>query len=117
MSNGKFVCKSFRDWNKKRKKIKEHEQCLYHHQAIEQADNFKQTLKNPDTTITAQSDTRRAVNVARTHAVLKSIASAVLYCARQCIALRGDAESVESPENPSNFISLLRLLAVHEEEL
>ena len=117
VSKGKFVCKPFRDWNKKGKKAKEHEQCLYHHQAIEQADNFKRTLENSDTTITAQSDTRRAANVARNRAVLKSIASAVLYCARQCIALRGDAESVESLGNPGNFLSLLRLLAVHDEEL
>ena len=41
----------------------------------------------------------------------------MLYCARQCIALRGDAESVESPGNPGNFLSLLRLLAVHDEEV
>ncbi|XP_062508652.1 zinc finger MYM-type protein 1-like [Corticium candelabrum] len=117
VSKGKCVCKPFRNWNKKGEKAKEHEQCLYHHQAIEQADNFKRTLENPDTTITAQSDTRRAANVARNRAVLKSIASAVLYCARQCIALRGDAESVESPGNPCNSLSLLRLLAVHDEEL
>ena len=65
----------------------------------------------------AQSDIRRAANVARNRDVLKSIASAVLYCARQCIALRGDEKSVESPGNASNFLSLLRLLAVHDEEL
>ena len=74
-------------------------------------------MENPDTAITAQSETRRAANVARNRAFLKSIASAVLYCARECIALRGDAESVESLGNPGNFLSLLRLLAVHDEEL
>ena len=73
-------------------------------------------MENPDTTITAQSDTRRAANVERDRAVLKSIASAVLYRARQCIALLGDAESVESSGNPDNFLSLPRLLAVHDEE-
>ena len=57
VSKGKFVCKPFRDWNKKGEKAKDHEQCLYHHQAIGRADNFKRTLENPDTTITAQSDT------------------------------------------------------------
>ena len=41
VSKGKFVCKPLRDWNKKREKAKEHEQCLYHHQAIEEADNFQ----------------------------------------------------------------------------
>ena len=74
-------------------------------------------MENPDTTITAESDTCRAANVALNRTVLKSIASAVLYCARQCTALRRDAESVESPGNPGNFLSLLGLLAVHEEEL
>ena len=54
VSKGKFVCKPFRDWNKKGEKAKEHEQCLYHHQAIEQADDFERTLENPDTTITAR---------------------------------------------------------------
>ena len=112
------VCiQAFNYWNKKGEKVKEHEQCLYHHQAIEQVDNSNRTLENPDTTITAQLDTRRAANIARNRAVLKFIASAVLYCARQCNVLRGDAESVESLGNPSNFLSLLRLLPVHNEQL
>ena len=49
--------------------------------------------------------------------MLKSVASAVLYCARQCIALRGDAEDTELPGNPGNFLALLKLLVVHDDEL
>ena len=33
------------------------------------------------------------------------------------IALRGDAEGIESPGNPGNFLALLKLLAVHDDEL
>ena len=46
-----------------------------------------------------------------------SIASAVLYCGRQCIALRGDAEDGKSVGNPGNLLGLLRLLAQHNEVL
>jgi len=74
-------------------------------------------VEQPHTTITAQVDARKAANVKRNHAVLKLIASAVLYCGRQCIALRGDAEGIESPGNPGNFLALLKLLAVHDDEL
>ena len=49
--------------------------------------------------------------------ILKSVASAVLFCAKQCIALRGDAEQLDSPGNPGNFLALLKLLAVNDQEL
>jgi len=74
-------------------------------------------VEQPHTTITAQVDARKAANVKRNRAVLKLIASAVLYCGRQCIALRGDAEGIESPGNPGNFLALLKLLAVHDDAL
>ena len=42
----------------------------------------------------------------------------MLFCGRQCIALRGDVEIIDMHEtpvsgNPENFLALLRLLAVH----
>ena len=62
-------------------------------------------------------DKRKAINIERNRAVLKSIARAVLYCGRQGIALRGDAESVDTSANPGNFLALLKLLAVHDQVL
>ena len=41
----------------------------------------------------------------------------MLFCGRQCIALRGDVESLDTPENPGNFLALLKLLAVHDSVL
>ena len=32
-------------------------------------------------------------------------------CGRQCIALRGDVEKLNTPGNPGNFLSLLQLIA------
>ena len=37
----------------------------------------------------------------------------MLFCGRQCIALRGDVENLDATKNPGNFLALLMLLAVH----
>ena len=50
--------------------------------------------------------------------MLKSIASAVLFCGRQCIALRGVSEDLDSSSgNPGNFLALLKWLATHDDVL
>ena len=41
----------------------------------------------------------------------------MLYCGRQCIALRGDVENLDTPENPGDVLALLKLLAVHDSVL
>lgn len=116
-SKDKFVIHPFRLWHKKGKKVKVHEHCSYHQRALDQADLLKQTVEKPHTTIAAKVDARKVANVECNRAVLKSIASAVLYCGRQCIALNGEAEDIESPRNRGNFLALLKLLAVHDDEL
>ena len=114
---GRFVSQPFRLWNKKGEKEKEHEKCTYHKYALDKAHSFKHSLENPKSTISAQVDSHKAANVRKNRAVLMSIASAVLYCGRQCIALRGDAEDGKSVGNPGNLLALLRLLAKHNEVL
>lgn len=117
-SLGKFVTDPFRVWNKKSEKLKEHERCRYHQNALEQADHLKQSIEHPHTTIIAQVDARKAANIKHNKEVLKSIASAVLFCGRQCIALRGVSEDLASSSgNPGNFIALLKLLATHDDVL
>ena len=46
--------------------------------------------------------------------MLKSIVRAILFCGRQCIALRGNSEQLDTPGNPGNFLSLLKLLSVYD---
>ena len=41
----------------------------------------------------------------------------MLFCGKQCIALRGDAEKPETPGNPGNFLALLKLLATNDDIL
>ena len=116
-SRGNFVCKPFRTWHKKSEKTKEHEKCLYHQQALKQAEDLKRSIEHPGSTINALVDARVADNIKRNRAILKSIASAVLYCGKQGIALRGDTEKFDKPGNPGNFLALLKLLAVHDKVL
>ncbi|PFX12621.1 Zinc finger MYM-type protein 1 [Stylophora pistillata] len=85
--------------------------------AMEQAYNLKQAVEHPHAAISAQIDSSKAVNIERNREVLKSIARAVLFCGRQCIALKGDVENLDTTENPGNFLALLKLLAVHDSVL
>ena len=62
-------------------------------------------------------DKTRAENIAENRHVLKCVAEAVLYCGRQYIALRGDNEKHDSPGNPGNFLSLMRLIANHDPKI
>ena len=62
-------------------------------------------------------DCRRAQNIERNRSILKYVANVILYCRRQCIALRGDAEKLSTTGNPGNFLSLLKLLAKYNETL
>ena len=84
---GKFVSQPFQLWNKKGEKAKEHERCAYHKCAMDKAALFKHSIENPESTITAKIDSRKAENIVKNRAVLMCIASAALYCGRQCIAL------------------------------
>ena len=117
LSKGSFVNKPFHAWNKKSEKAKEHENSLYHQKCMELADSFKYNVEHPDVSITSQVDARKAANIERNRSILKSLASAVLFCGKQCIALRGDAEKPETPGNPGNFLALLKLLATNDDIL
>ena len=67
--------------------------------------------------ISAVVDTRIANNIKRNREILKAIASAVLYCGKQGVALRGDTEKLNKSGNPGNFLTLLKLLAVNDKVL
>ena len=84
---------------------------------MEQADNLKHSIEHPHTIIISHHDACKAANIEYNRSVLKSMARAVRFCGRQCIALRGDSEDLESPGNPGNFLALLKLLAVHDSVL
>jgi len=84
---------------------------------MELAYNFKHSIEHSETTIVAWQDACIVANIKCNTSILKSLASAALFCGRQCIALRGDMEKIEAPGNPGNFLALLKLLAIHDDVL
>lgn len=107
----------FRKWHHKSEVITAHVNKPSHIAAFQAAEDFIHPIENPEATISAMVDKRRAENIAENRHVLKCVAEAVLYCGRQCIALRGDNEKPESPGNPGNFLSLMRLIANHDPKI
>lgn len=79
----------------KSEKTTEHVQSHYHQKSMESADNLKFTIEHPNNTIICKIDARKAANIERNRSLLKSIARAILYCGKQCIALRGDREDID----------------------
>ena len=71
--------------------------------------NLKSTIEHPQITIVSRIDSCKAANIEHNRSLLKSIARAILYCGKQCIALRGDREDIDLPGNHGNFLSLLKV--------
>ena len=63
------------------------------------------------------ADKQRAAKVEKNRKLLKHVIRAVLLCAKQYIALRGDSENLATPGNHGNFLALLQLLLVNDEAL
>ena len=95
----------FRKWHHKSEVITAHLNKPSHVAAFQASENFIQSIDNPEATITSLVDKRRAENIAENRHILKCVAEAVLYCARQCIALREDHTKLDSLGNPGNFLS------------
>ena len=116
-SKGKFVTQPFSTWNKQGEKLNAHEHLNYHQTPCEKVDLLVQRIEKLQATISALVDNRRMANIQKNRVILKSIATAALFCGKQCIALRGDSEKLNKSGNPGNFIALLRLLSVHNQDL
>ncbi|XP_051528113.1 52 kDa repressor of the inhibitor of the protein kinase-like [Myxocyprinus asiaticus] len=89
----------------------------YHLAAVKNAELFLQSVEKPQTQISVLMDSKKEVSIKENRHILKSVAESVLYCGRQCIALRGTSEKQHSTGNPGNFLALMKLLANHDEKL
>ncbi|KAK3737215.1 hypothetical protein QZH41_011272, partial [Actinostola sp. cb2023] len=106
-----LVTKPFKKWARYTTVIVEHAEKAYHRDAMSAAQAFKESIENPTSTVSCLFDKERDQHIRENREILKAIAKAVLYCGRQCIALRGDKEKLDQPGNPGNFLALLKLMA------
>lgn len=91
-----MVNNPFTKWYHKSEVTGKHASKPIHLAALQEAKLFMSSTENPQTTISALIDTKRAANITENRHILKFVAETVLYCGRQCIALRGREEKLES---------------------
>ena len=62
-------------------------------------------------------DDEKGNNVIRNRHIVKCVSEAIYLCGRQCIALRGDNEVLnsESRGNTGNFLETLQIIANHND--
>ena len=106
-----LVTKPFRKWTRYTSVIVEHAEKSYHRDAMIAAQTFRESIENPSTTLTCVFDKEKEKRIEENRQILKAITRAVLYCGRQCIALRGHREKLTQSENPGNFLALLKVLS------
>ena len=104
-NKGQFVNRPFTAWHKRTEKCKEHALTQYHQDSLQQVDIFTQTVEHPISTVSTLLDTKNAANVERNRTILKCVLEACIYCARQCIALRGYNEKLNESGNPGNVLN------------
>ena len=98
-----LVNKPFKKWVKVSKIMKNHASNTYHINALADAQAFLQSVERPENNINVRIDTQRARNIMENRHILKCCVEGVLFCGRQCIALRGDKEALNQTGNPGNF--------------
>ena len=75
------------------------------------AQAFKESVESPSSTVACLFDKERDKRIKENRQIVKSIARPVLFCGRQCIALRGHREKLDQSENPGNFLALLKVFS------
>lgn len=79
---------------------------MYHKGAMIAVQTFKESVENPSNIVTCLFDKEREERIKESREIVKSIARAVLFCGRHCIALRGHREKLNQSENPGNCSTL-----------
>ena len=120
-NKGAFVNKPFTTFHKLYEKAKDHQGTNYHNESMIATECFLNSVDKPEQNIDNRLDDERKTNIQRNRHIIKCVAEAVLYCGRQCIALRGDKEDLSTDGNKSgnigNFLAALQMIANHDEIL
>lgn len=106
-----LVTKPFKKWAHYTSAIVEHAEKTYHRDAMIAAQAFKESVENASNTVACLFDKEREKHIEENRQIVKSIARAVLFCRRQCIALRGHREKLDQSKNLGNFLALSKVFS------
>jgi hypothetical protein len=111
-----FVQTGCRNWKKLGDKLQKHVEAGSHLEAVAQWSAAKDA--DATGTVLNKVNSHHKQNVVRNRQVVATLIRAVLFCARQCIALRGHRESGDKDNvNRGNFVELCNLLETENPEL
>ena len=113
-SLGVLVNKPFRKSVKVNKIVDRHPNHKYHIDAVEAALAFKQSIELPQQNIDCRLNTELINKIQENRHIIKCCAQCIMFCGRQCIALRGDVEKIDQPGNPGNFLAMLKVMANYD---
>ena len=117
-TKGQFVVKGYNDWQRFTSNAKEHASYNYHKDAIVEASDYNKRRQVPNSTVYSQLSRKMSENVLRSREIVKCVIETLEICGKQCIAIRGDNESLQDPTaNPGNFLAILKLVAKHNQVL
>ena len=109
----------FTQGQKKFEKLNNYDKQEYHLQCMDKAKNFVISFENPSACIPAKFDSELDKKVSENRKIVRAVAHSVLWCAKQCIALRGSGSENPNCEtgNPGNFVSLLKFISVYSDDI
>lgn len=111
---GALVSRPFNKWKKISSELADHANNAYHSRAMSASKLLVDCINKPELTLPDGFDTTTRQRRVENRHILKMIIKAILFCGKQCIALRGDHEEMSVMGNPGNFLSLLSILSEHE---
>ena len=82
--------------------------------AVHDGLDFQCSIEHPEINIDVCISTDLFQHIQENRHIVKCCAECILYCGRQCIALRGDNEKINQPGNPGNFLAMLKLVSNHD---
>lgn len=98
-----LVNKPFKMWVKVTKVVDGHASNKYHTDAVEVALAFKRSVEQPQVNVEVRLNLELLNVIQENRHIIKCCADCILYCGKQCIALRGDIEKLDQPGHPGNF--------------
>ena len=98
---------SFSNWSKLSEKLSNHSTLAYHREALSLADTLKTSVENPSSRIDVMTI---QCCMEENKQILIQIVRAI-FLGKQGLPFRGTIESVETSQNPGNFLSLLKVFA------
>ena len=111
---GVLVNTPFKNWVKVNKVVGGHSSNQYHHNAMADVSAFLQSVENPEKNVDIHTNSILERTIKENRHIIQCCAECILFCGRQCLALRGDCEVSGANGNPGNFLALMKLLAKHD---